>query len=114
MTVNDLSFGALTIDGITYVKDVVIEDGTVYKRNKKASKKYSNRFGHTPLSPNENIPWNCENLIVGTGHSSYMTVMNEVYDTAIRKGVTLVTMSTPEAIKHINDPRTNLILHLTC
>lgn len=114
MTVNDLSFGSITIDGITYVKDVVIENGTVYKRNKKESKKYSDRFGHTPLSPDENIPWNCKHLIVGTGHSSYMTVMDEVYDIANRKGVNLFTMSTPEAIKHVNDPYTNLILHLTC
>ncbi len=114
MTVNDLSFGSITIDGITYLKDLVIEDGAVNKRNKKESKKYSNRFGHTPLSPDENIPWNCKRLIVGTGHSSYMTVMDEVYEIATQKGVSLVTMSTPEAIKHINDPRTNLILHLTC
>ena len=114
MTVNGLSFGSIIIDGNTYVKDVVIEDGTVYKRYKKESKKYSSRFGHTPLSPDENIPWNCKHLIVGTGHSSYMTVMDEVYDIAIRKRVSLVTMSTPEAIKHINDPHTNLILHLTC
>ena len=35
MKVNDLSFGSITIDGITYIKDVVIEDGTVHKRQKK-------------------------------------------------------------------------------
>jgi hypothetical protein len=40
--------------------------------------------------------------------------MKEVYDIAMRKGVKLITMSTPEAVKHINDPGTNLILHLTC
>jgi len=40
--------------------------------------------------------------------------MDEVYNIAIRKGVELVVMSTPEAIEHVNDPQTNLILHLTC
>jgi hypothetical protein len=30
------------------------------------------------------------------------------------KGVDLVILSTPEAIKHINDPQTNFIFHLTC
>jgi hypothetical protein len=40
--------------------------------------------------------------------------MDEVHDIAISKGVELVIMSTPEAIKHINDPHTNFILHLTC
>jgi len=28
--------------------------------------------------------------------------------------VEVIALSTPEAIKHINDPDTNLILHLTC
>jgi hypothetical protein len=93
---------------------VIIYRGTVKKRHKAESKKYSVVFGHTPLSPEENIPWNCKCLIVGTGHASSLPVMSEVMDIAHRKGVKLVTMSTPEAIRHINDPDTNLILHLTC
>jgi hypothetical protein len=40
--------------------------------------------------------------------------MEEVYNVARRKDVELLTMGTPAAIKHINDPDTNLILHLTC
>ena len=114
MTVNNLSFGSITIDGVYYEKDVIIEGGYVQKRKKKKSKKYSERFGHTPVSPDENIPWNCKNLILGTGHSSCLPVMDEVFDLAKDKGIRLVTMSTPEAIKHINDNDTNLILHLTC
>ena len=114
MTVKNLSFGSITIDGETYVKDVIIDNGSIKKRKKAESKKYSDRFGHTPLSPKENIPWNCKRLIVGTGHSSSLPVMDKVCAIAVRKGVKLVIMSTPEAIKHINDPHTNLILHLTC
>jgi hypothetical protein len=114
MTVKNLSFGSITIDGETYIKDVIIDNGSVKKRKKTESKKYSDMFGHTPLSQDENIPWNCKHLIVGTGHSSSLPVMDEVYKIAVRKGVELAIMSTPEAIKHINDPHTNLILHLTC
>ena len=114
MNVKNLSFGSITIDGKTYEKDVIIDGGVVKKRQKAESKKYSYIFGHTPLSPEENIPWDCECLIVGTGHTASLPVMDEVIDIAVRKGVKLVTMSTPEAVKHINDPRTNLILHLTC
>ena len=114
MIVKNLSFGSITIDGETYVKDVIIDNGSIKKRKKAESKKYSDRFGHTPLSPDENIPWNCKRLIVGMGHSSSLPVMDEVFDIAVRKRVELVTMSTPEAIKHINDHDTNLILHLTC
>ncbi len=114
MIVNNLSFGSITIDGETYVKDVIIDNGLIKKRKKAESKKYSGRFGHTPLSRDENIPWNCKRLIVGTGHSSSLTVMDEVYDMAVRRGVELVIMSTPEAVEHINERHTNLILHLTC
>ena len=114
MTITDLSFGSITIDGETYGKDVIIDNGSVKKRKKSESKKYRDMFGHTPLSADENIPWNCKHLIIGTGHSSSLPVMEEVYDIARRKNVELLPMSTPEAIKHINDPDTNLILHLTC
>jgi len=114
MKVNNLSFGTITIDGVTYEKDIIIDKAVINKRKKKESKKYSDRFGHTPLSPDENIPWECKYLIVGTGHSSSLPVMDEVYDTAVNRGVKMVIMSTPEAIKHINDQDTNLILHLTC
>jgi len=114
MVVNKLSFGSITIDGKTYRKDVIINNGSIEKRKKSESKKHRSLFGHTPLSADENIPWNCKTLIVGDGHSSSLPVMNEVYDNARQKGVELRIMSTPEAIKHVNDPDTNLILHLTC
>jgi hypothetical protein len=114
MKVKDLSFGSITIDGKTYGKDVIIDNGSVKKRKKTKSKKYRDRYGHTPLSAEENIPWNCRQLIVGTGHSSSMPVMNELNKIASRKGVKMLIMSTPEAVKHINDKKTNLILHLTC
>jgi len=114
MIAKDLSFGSINIDDKTYVKDVVIDNGSVIKRDKEASKKYADRYGHTPLSPEENIPWNCRRLIIGTGLSSALPVMEEVRDIAIQKGVELRMMSTPEAIKHVNDPDTNLVLHLTC
>ena len=114
MIVKNLSFGSITIDGETFVKDMIIDNGSIKKRKKAESKKYIDRFGHTPLSSEENIPWNCKRLIVGTGHNSRLPVMDKVCDIAVSKRVELVIMSTPEAIKHINDPHTNLILHLTC
>ncbi|MGA1977114.1 MAG: MTH938/NDUFAF3 family protein [Bacteroidales bacterium] len=114
MIVNDLSFGSVTIDGETWNKDVLIDNGSVRIRKKAESKKYRDLYGHTPLSADENIPWKCRKLIVGTGHNSSLPVMDEVYKEANRKGVELIVMSTPEAVKHINDPDTNLILHLTC
>ena len=114
MVVKNLSFGSITIDTEIYLKDVIIDNGSIKKRKKAESKKYSSMFGHTPLSPDENIPWKCKRLVVGTGHNSSLPIMGEIYDIAVRKGVELIVMSTTEAIKHIDDPDTNLILHLTC
>ena len=114
MKVNDLSFGSITIDGEVYRKDVIIDNGRVKKRKKAESKKYRDIYGHTPLSGDENIPWKCKRLVIGTGHSSALPVMKEIYRIAGKKGVKLIVLSTPEAIKNVNDADTNLILHLTC
>jgi hypothetical protein len=114
MKVTGLSFGEITIDGETWEKDVIIDNGSVKKRDKGKSKKYRDRFGHTPLSADENIPWNCSHLIIGAGQSSALPVMKEVHEKAARKSVELLVMSTPEAVRHINEPQTNFILHLTC
>jgi hypothetical protein len=114
MVVNALSFGSVTIDGETYSKDIIISSGEVKKRKKGGSKKFRDEYGHTPLSVDENIPWKCKHLIIGSGHSSALPVMEKVYKKAHKKGVKIAEMSTPDAIKHVNDPDTNLILHLTC
>ena len=87
MIVNNLSFGSITIDGETWDKDIIITNGSVKKRKKAESKKYRDRFGHTPLSQDENIPWKCKRLIIGAGHSSSLPVMDEVKEKALRKGV---------------------------
>ena len=43
------SFGSICIDGTTYGYDVVIDRGRIRKRKKKPSKKFRDKFGHTPL-----------------------------------------------------------------
>ena len=53
------SFGSIRIDGITYNHDVIIDRGEVHKRKKKASKRFRDDFGHTPVSVEERIPWKC-------------------------------------------------------
>lgn len=114
MKIKKLSFGSINIDGENYFKDIVIHKGKIKKRKKKESKKFRGRFGHTPISILENIPWDCKKLIIGTGHSYALPVMNEVKEKAKKKGVELVLKSTPDAILYINEKNTNLILHLAC
>ena len=109
------SFGSIRIDGVTYEHDVVIEGGVVRKRRKKASKKYRDAFGHTPLSVEEKIPWKCKRLVVGTGTGA-LPVMDEVKREAKRRKIEFVVVPTERAIElleqHADD--TNAILHVTC
>lgn len=109
------SFGSIRIDGVNYDHDVVIDRGEVRKRKKKASKKFREAFGHTPLSLEEEIPWKCRRLIVGTGTGA-LPVMKEVQAEAKRRKIKLVVLPTAEAIELLQAEaaETNAILHVTC
>ena len=70
---------------------------------------------HTPLSIEEEIPWKCRRLVIGTGTGA-LPVMDEVKREARRRHVQLLVLPTPEAIEELraNPDGTNAILHLTC
>lgn len=114
--IETFSFGSIRIDGITYEHDVVIDRGAVRKRKKKPSKRFRDRFGHTPLSSEEDIPWHCRRLVIGTGASAALPVMDAVRSTAEERKVQLIVLPTQEAIAEFNThPQdTNAILHVTC
>jgi len=109
------SFGSIRIDGVSYDHDVVIDRGEVSKRKKKASKKFRESFGHTPLSLEENIPWKCCRLVLGTGTGA-LPVMEEVKAEAKRRKIELLILPTAEAIEVLKQKAegTNAILHVTC
>jgi hypothetical protein len=115
MRFEDLSFGSIRIDGVTYNYDVVIDRGEIRKRKKKPSKEFSAAFGHTPLSVGERIPWKCRRLVIGTGGGA-LPVMPEVQREAKRRKVKLLVVPTAEAIKALQDEPadSNAILHVTC
>ena len=77
MRFESFSFGSIVIDGITYEHDVTIDRGEVRKRKKEPSKQYRAAFGHTPVSIEEDIPWRCRRLVIGTGTGA-LPVMDEV------------------------------------
>ncbi|HKQ91602.1 MAG TPA: MTH938/NDUFAF3 family protein [Blastocatellia bacterium] len=116
MRFEEFSFGAIRIDGATYEHDVVIDRGEISKRQKKASKKFRDEFGHTPLSIEEKIPWKCRRLVVGTGAYGRLPVMDEVRREARRRRVELLALPTIEAIEALKDKPedTNAVLHVTC
>ncbi len=114
MKVEDFTFGKIVIDGKVYREDIVIDRGKIEYRKKEESRKQKFKYGHTPLTIYENIPWNCKRLVIGTGHYGSLPVGEDVKAEAKKRGVELILEKTQDAIKHIGEPDTNLILHLTC
>ena len=116
MRFDSFSFGSLQIDGSTYEHDVIIDHGEIRKRKKKPSKKFRDNFGHTPLSVEENIPWKCRQLVIGSGAYGRLPVMQEVQREAKRLKIKLLVLPTAEAIKVLEQDLkdTNAILHVTC
>ena len=119
--IKGLNFGSITIDGKEYAKDVVIDRGIVKERKKKASKKYKEEFGgHTPLTTEENIPWRCKVLVIGSGHNGALPIEENVIREAKDREIELKVFDTPDAVDYLkklkkSDIReTNAVLHLTC
>ena len=116
MKIDSFLFGSVRVDGHTYHHDVVIDRGRVRERRKGASKRHRERYGHTPLSAEEEIPWGCRRLVIGTGAAGALPVMEAVRAEAHRRHVELVTVPTEQAIDLLADGAkdTNAILHVTC
>ena len=116
MRFNHYEFGRIDIDGVIYEHDVVIDRGEIRRRKKKASKKFRGEFGHTPLSMEEDIPWKCTRLVIGTGAQGRLPVMDDVTREARDRRIELVVLRTEEAIKVLkkHPKKTNAVLHITC
>jgi len=116
MRIDEFAFGTIRIDGEVYTHDIVLEEGRVRKRKKGPSRPFQAMYGHTPLSADEDIPWECRRLVVGTGATGALPIMDGVREEAARRGVELVALPTSEAIDALlREPKdTNAILHLTC
>jgi hypothetical protein len=116
MRVDQFAFGSIRIDGEVHDHDVVIDRGHVRRRKKGPSKPLRSSFGHTPLSLEEDIPWDCHRLVIGTGAAGGLPVMDQVREEAERRGVELVTVPTLAAIEALKkrSKDTNAILHVTC
>lgn len=109
-------FGSIEVDGTTYDHDLVIDGGDVRKRKKGPSKALRSRYGHTPLSVAEDIPWACVRLVIGTGAAGALPVVDDVAEEAARRDVQLIVLPTSEAIEELEraEADTNAILHVTC
>ena len=112
-----IKFGEIEVEGKRYAHDVVINGGKVRKRKKGPSKQFREKFGHTPLSAEEKIPWGGKRLIVGTGAHGALPVMNEVLAEAKRRGIEVIAAPTEEVCKLLEEVKKGqacAILHCTC
>jgi hypothetical protein len=116
MRFGGFAFGTIEVDGTTYEHDLVIDRGDVRKRRKGPSKALRSRYGHTPLSVNEDIPWDCRRLVIGSGAAGALPIADEITEEAERRGVELIVLPTAEAIRQLERAGggTNAILHVTC
>ena len=116
MRFTGFSFGSIRVDGVTYDHDLVIDRGKIRKRKKAASRKFRGAYGHTPLSIDEDIPWRCRRLVIGTGADGALPVLQQVREEARRRKIDLVVLPTAEATGVLAQTTkdTNAILHLTC
>src|SRR5437667_12345347 len=112
-----VKFGEIEVEGKRYTHDVVIDGGKVRKRKKGPSKQFREKFGHTPLSADEEIPWGGKRLIVGTGAYGALPGMNEVRAEAKRRGIEIIAAPTPEGcqlLEEVNKSQAYAILQYTC
>jgi hypothetical protein len=112
-----VKFGEIEVEGKRYAHDVVIDGGKVRKRKKGPSKQFRGKFGHTPLSAEEEIPWGDKRLIVGTGAHGALPVMDELLAEARRRGIEVIAAPTPEVcalLKEVKKGQAYAILHCTC
>jgi hypothetical protein len=111
-------FGAVEIDGQVFAHDVVIHpDGKVRRRKKGKSKRRKPEYGHTPLTPDEKIPWTAAILIVGTGANGQLPITDELYGAAVDRGVTVVARPTAAACALVSAAvpgSVAAVLHVTC
>ena len=112
-----VGFGVIELEGQQYQHDVIIDAGEVRKRKKKPSKPYRDQYGHTPLSPDEELPWGGGELIVGTGAYGSLPIMPGVVEEAARRGVSMHASPTEDACRRIADMDAHdvhAVLHVTC
>ena len=111
------AFGEIQISGERFTCDVVIEGGRIRRRRKGPSKALRDRFGHTPLSAAEDIPWGGKRLIVGTGAEGLLPIAPDVYEEGTRRGIAIEAFPTQDACRllaRLKAKDVHAVLHVTC
>ncbi len=110
-------FGTIVVDGTRYDHDIVIDRGEIKERDKALSRTHPDRFGHTPLSAREDLPWHGPRLLIGSGFSGSLPILDDVRAAAEQSGVELVIAPTAEIcalVRGTAAAEVNAVLHVTC
>jgi hypothetical protein len=118
MRIDSTIFGAITIDGTTYQRDVVIRvSGEVVKRKKKLSKKL---YGTSHVLSKDEAKFLFEKgrdqIVIGSGQMGNVQLSPEAEAYFERRGCEVLLKPTPEAIRMFNRSRAKRIglFHVTC
>ncbi len=103
-SIDQTSFGSITINGKEYRHDVIIRlSGKVEKRKKKLSKQVYGTSHKMSLKEAQYIYENgCETLIVGTGQQGVLNLTQKTLDFFEGHGCKVILNRTPEAIEDFN------------
>lgn len=91
--------------------DLIVDCGEVQKRKKKQSEQFRGASGHTALSVEEDVPWKCQTLVIGTGANGALPVMDEVKKEAERPKVELIILPTGQGSAFLSDGVDRCIAH---
>lgn len=117
MVIEYPGFGQISVDGETYDHDIVIERGSARKRDKGPSRHLKAHYGHTPLTAAEQLPLDVDRLVIGSGYSGRLPIVDEVEEAAVRHGTRLEVMPTAQACAMLNGlarEDVTAVLHVTC
>lgn len=115
---SNCGFGWVELKGNRYEFDVIVHvDGSVMKRDKRASKKKKEKYGHTPLTRKELKELGKEApvmIIIGTGHSGSMPLTPKVE--RFLEDYLYFVGTTPMALEKLAtcEEKAVALLHVTC
>lgn len=116
--INSTSFGSITIDGVNYDHDVIIDlAGKVSKRKKKLSKEIYGTSHKISLAEAEHIfDPAAESLLIGSGIFGRVHLSDEAKAFFESKNVEVIFAKTSKAIRLWNHAKGKMIglFHITC
>lgn len=118
-TIQETTFGSITVDGERFEHDVVIRlSGKVKKRKKRLSKQYYGTSHKVSLDEAKDIfQKGAKRLILGSGQYDNVRLSAEAKDYFEKKGCSVKLAPTPKAVKLWNNTqgeKTIGMFHVTC